>query len=157
MLPDIFMDKIPQDQIKETYTFGAAIFFFAAAFSFITIKNIVAIQHIGIFKYARQQYHAMNYNKIISFSQIYGFSISYKRIESGDSDHTYYKKLFILDILLDNSEVINLFAHEDKNKIIKEAKVLSSYIQKPIYDFGNFNMSTLQKNYLDSNTDRKDT
>ena len=73
------------------------------------------------------------------FKNIYGLTIIYKKISVQRGDRTGYENLFILDLLLENGEVINLVANKHKSRLLAEAKIISSYIDKPILDLGKWN------------------
>jgi len=157
LLPGIFMGVVPNDEIAFIYSMTAAIFTFATIFFFISIKNISAIHHIGIFSSATELYQAFDYDKTISFDKIYGITMIYKEIEIKGSERTYYEKIFILDLLLQDGEIINLVANENRDTLLAEAKIISAYTQKPIFDLGKWNYHKLNKIYKDTLTKKNES
>jgi len=152
LLPGIFMGIVPDDEIAFTYSLTIAIFSFATMFLYISIKNIAVIKHIGTFNYTAKLYQAFDYDKTISFDKIYGITMIYKEIEIEGAKHTYYEKIFILDLLLQDGEIINLVANENRDTLLAEAKVISTYTQKPIFDLGKWNYHKLNNIYKDTLT-----
>lgn len=141
---------VPTEQTREFYGFTIAAFFFGAAFLFVAIKNIRAIKHIGIFDNSARRYEAFDYDKNIPFNKIYGLIILHKRVRISGAKRIYYKELFILDLLLKNGEIINLMANEDRDILLHEATIISSYIQKPIFDLGKWDYRKVKNIYTDT-------
>ncbi len=139
VLPDIFTGNIPSDETREIYFLTFFIFLLASIFLFISIKNISSVKHFGIFDHTTNTYQALDYDKVVPFKNIYSLTIIYKKISVQRGDGTGYENLFILDLLLENGEVINLVANKHKSRLLAEAKIISSYIDKPILDLGKWN------------------
>ena len=157
LLPGIFMSDIPSYHTTNVYIITTTIFAFAVIFFLISIKNISAIHHIGIFSSTTELYQAFDYDKTISFNKIYGITMIYKEIEIEGSERTYYEKIFILDLLLQDGEIINLVANENRDTLLAEAKIISAYTQKPIFDLGKWNYHKLNKIYKDTLTKKNES
>ena len=160
----VFKGDIPSDEGANTYATIAAIFVSFLISFYFTVKNLNAIKHIGIFDYKTKQYKANDYNKTISFNDIYGYTIIFKTIETkreanlreNIQEKTFIEKLYILDLILSNGEVLNLMANENKNTLLAQAKIISAYTQKPIFDLGKWNYFDLKNIYLDTLTKKSD-
>ena len=160
----VFKEDIPSDEVAGIYASIATIFVFFLISFYFTVKNLNAIKHIGIFDYSTKQYKANDYNKTISFNDIYGYTIIFKtiktKIEANLSEdiqeRTFIERLYILDLILSNGEVLNLMANENKNTLLAQAKIISAYTQKPIFDLGKWNYFDLKNIYLDTLTKKSD-
>lgn len=73
--------------------------------------------------------------RIIPFSQIHGLQLievynKVSRTNMGNSDR-YYS--YELNLILKNAQRINILSHGDKNEIIKDTKMLATYLSVPIW------------------------
>jgi len=143
------ISDVPGDQTREYYGFSIAAFFFSAVFLFVSVKNIRAIKHIGIFDGSTKRYEAFDYNETIAFNKIYGLILLHKRVRISGAKRIYYKELFILDLLLENGNIINLIANEHRDTLLHEATIIASYIQKPIFDLGKWDYRKVKNIYTD--------
>ena len=112
------------------YTFGLI----GILFLYIAIQNFVARKKVGLFDVYSQSYMLYLEGKTVSFSNIYGYTITYKYV--WDSDREYRTELYELDMVLNTGEIVNLYARKaNYEKLLTEAKIIASYTDKPIYDF----------------------
>jgi len=107
---------------------------FGLMFLYITVKNYIAKKRVGVFDRYSRTYMAYSEDKLISFDEINAYTITYKNV--WDNDREYRMDLFELDMVLTNGNVVNLYARKGNNNLLyEEAKIISSYTNKPIYDF----------------------
>lgn len=72
---------------------------------------------------------------VIPFSQIHGLQLmevyyGTSKIYSNSSDNYY---VYELNLILKNSNRVNIMSHGDKNEMIKDAKMLAAYLSVPIW------------------------
>lgn len=107
------------------------------------LKKMMSTDVRGIFDDKTQIYTDVMNERKIPFKNILGYIITYE--EYRDTAHSRYVGVFTLDMVLHNGKIIPLFNVEninlntsldDDTEILDDAKMLSSYTQKPIFHFG---------------------
>jgi len=113
-----------------------AIALFGVLFLWISWNSMRARKIVIQFDKTLNTCKVLDTNKDISFDDIYGYTVTYKRV--WDDDREFQTSLYELDMVIKGGEVINLYAKKDNNDkiILEEAKIIASYTNKPIYHFG---------------------
>jgi len=114
-------------------------------FLYITIRNFMSSKKVGLFDMYYKSYVLYLEDKTVPFSDIYGYTITYKKV--WDFEREYRIELYELDMVLNSGEIVNLYARKlNYEKLLEEAKIIASYTDKPIYDFGKRDINKIFKN-----------
>jgi len=133
------VSAITSDEIVMTILIGIL----GIAPLYITFKNFTAKKKVGKFNLNARRYEAYLIDKKVLFSEIYGYTITYKHINLDNGR----MRLYELDMVLMNGDIVNLYAREiDYKKLLEEAKIIAAYTDKPIYDFGKRDINKIFKN-----------
>ena len=137
LIPAFFIDDISITTEDGSFFYIFTFILFVLAILFITIvkKNIFSSNILATFDYKRKKIYLNSSDETIPFDKIYGYSIEYKRLHiSYDVGYVYF---YTLDIIFTDGTVQALLSNQnDKEELLEQAKIISQYTNRPIYDFG---------------------